>query len=616
MKSMYSWMLAAILFCGLALTSCSKEDNATSEPAVPDTKALNSQLEGVWYEQYDVDDVYYGKNDETFRCTSVLDVARFNVDGTGKFYRYFFNDEDKDGVMNLGLVWGEDAGGEFHYQSYADGRVAAYLDKQQGNNPNKNFPLGVKWVLKDGQLVYDADEGNARTRAAATRGTMVRSDETLSAMMQEWNTKDAKPEEELASPDNLDNVKYTILTTGINSIKELVEAAFGGDKKDDKFAQEACDAYNSSQKSATRALGIKVPTFYYRYFNYSYESIDATGKPVTLSARVSWGGNKLFSKYYEARPNYIILNPHFTIADDKVSPTSGKAYEIPFMSGNLLLIQPDYQGFGITKNMDQAYINHDVCAQQCIDALKAGYKLFCDLSNVKMEWNWKLYVAGCSQGGANSLACHKWLDTHDDFANAWRFQYSYCGSGPHSPRVTFNKYFEQKDITYPVVFPIVIRSMKMSYPDILGKYEEKAFFSDKYNAIKAEIDKMVASKDYTCDQINEKFFENFTVTVDENGTKSVKLTDILSTEAQDTNSEMCKALFACFDKNDLTKGWTPKRPIYLFHGKRDMVVPYANSEAVKEAFPDKVKLYTERFGYDDHLKSCAQLLLHVLTAYW
>ena len=79
---------------------------------------------------------------------------------------------------------------------------------------------------------------------------------------------------------------------------------------------------------------------------------------------------------------------------------------------------------------------------------------------------------------------------------------------------------------------------------------------------------------------------------------------------------MCKALFACFDKNDLTKGWTPKRPIYLFHGKRDMVVPYANSEAVKEAFPDKVTLYTERFGYDDHLKSCAQLLLHVLTAYW
>ena len=610
---MYSWMLAAILFCGLALTSCSKEDNATSEPAVPDTKALNAELAGIWYEEYEPETpVSYNIGEDVFYASSLVDVAVFNPDGTGCFYRYYFNDEDHDDCMSYGGggSFDEDEGGKFHYTSYSDGRVQVVLDDKD----NTEFLDTVEYTYVNGELYYDVYDGSAQTRAAKSH-TLQRGDETLKAMMDEWKTTGGKPGEESATPEDLKDVKYTILKTGVQSIKELIERAFA--KQDDQFAEVAGQTYNGSQKpAATRAFNIKVPTFFYRYFHYSYESTDATGKPVTLSARVSWGGNKLTSNFYEARPCYIILNPHFTITTDLSSPTSGNAYEIPFMSGNLLLIQPDYQGFGITKDMDQAYINHEVCARQCIDALKAGYKLFCDLGNVKMESNWKLYVAGCSQGGGNSLACHKWFDTHEDFAKAWRFQYSYCGSGPHSPRITFEEYFKQKDIAYPVVFPVVIRSMKMSYPDILGKYDEKEFFSEKYNTIKADIDKMVASKRYNSDQINAKFFENFTVTTDKKGNKTVKLSDLLSEKAMDMNSDLCKALFECFDKNDLTKGWTPKRPIYLFHGKGDLVVPYANSEAVKAAFPDKVTLYTERFGYDDHLNSCAQFLFHVASANW
>jgi hypothetical protein len=158
--------------------------------------------------------------------------------------------------------------------------------------------------------------------------------------------------------------------------------------------------------------------------------------------------------------------------------------------------------------------------------------------------------------------------------------------------------------------------MKMSYPDILGKYEEEEFFSDKYNTIKPQIDQMVASKEYSSDQINQVIFDNFPTTVDDDGNKTVALADLLSEKTMDMNSDMTKALFECLDKNDLTTGWTPIHPIYLFHGKRDLIVPYANAEAVQTAFPDKVTLYTERFGYDDHLSSCAQFLVHIALADW
>ena len=608
-KTTSLWMLAAILGCGLLWTSCS---NADDPPVVPPTDVLNAELEGVWYEENDAEGTVYEGGDaqgDPLKHTSVMNVIVFHADGTGHLYRYFFNDEDKDEVVNYLTSWDEEEDGRFHYTSTADGLVHLELDDKL----NQYFPLTLDFVYTNGHLVF-ADDKHPSLNALAPR-KMTRGDNTITAMMGEWKAMSDKSGGEPVTPEDLKDVTYTILDTGVQSLAELAERAFG--KQDDQFATVAQEAYNGTQQpAATRALGIKIPTFYFRYFNYSYESVDATGKPVTLSARVSWGGNKLFNNFYEARPCYVLLNPHFTITTDKSSPTSGNAYEIPFMSGNLLLIQPDYQGFGITKDMDQAYINHEACAQQCIDALKAGFKVFSDLANVKMESNWQLYVAGCSQGGGNTLACHKWLDTHEDFAQAWRFAYSYSGSGPYSPRVTFEKYFEQKGITFPVVFPVVIRSMKMSYPDILGKYDEKEFFSDKYNSIKDQIDQMVASKEYSSDQINQVIFDNFTVTVDDDGNKTVALTDLLSEKASDMNSDMTKALFECLDKNDLTTGWTPTRPIYLFHGQRDMIVPYANSEAVKNAFPDKVTLYTERFGYDDHLSSCAQFLVHIATADW
>ena len=609
MKKKCLWMLAVILSCGLLWTSCSNEDNP---PVDPGTDVLNAELTGVWYEEINAEGTVYdgdGSQGEPLKHTSVMNVAVFHEDGTGHLYKYFFNDEDKDKVANYLTSWDEEENGKFHYTSTADGLVHLELDDKL----NKYFPLTLDFIYTNGHLAFEENESSSIPALGSRR--LTRGDHTLEAMMGEWKALSGESGGGGITPDDLKDVTYTILETGVQSIVELAKRAFG--KEDDQFAKIAGDAYNGIQQSAgSNALNIKIPTFYFRYFNYSYESVDATGKPVTLSARVSWGGNMLFNYFYEARPCYIILSPHFTITTDKSSPTSGNAYEIPFMSGNLLLIQPDYQGFGITKDMDQAYINHEVCAQQCIDALKAGYKLFSEQANVIMESDWKLYVAGCSQGGGNTLACHKWLDTHEDFAKAWRFEYSYSGSGPHSPRITFQKYFDQKGIIFPVVFPVVIRSMKMSYPDILGKYEEEEFFSDKYNTIKPQIDQMVASKEYSSDQINQVIFDNFPTTVDDDGNKTVALADLLSENTMDMNSDMTKALFECLDKNDLTTGWTPIHPIYLFHGKRDLIVPYANAEAVQTAFPDKVTLYTERFGYDDHLSSCAQFLVHIALADW
>lgn len=67
---------------------------------------------------------------------------------------------------------------------------------------------------------------------------------------------------------------------------------------------------------------------------------------------------------------------------------------------------------------------------------------------------------------------------------------------------------------------------------------------------KALMDEMVASKEYNCDKLNAKFFEWYPHKGESGikGGKEILLTDILSPEVLDTESEIYKALFMCLEK--------------------------------------------------------------------
>lgn len=244
--------------------------------------------------------------------------------------------------------------------------------------------------------------------------------------------------------------------------------------------------------------------------------------------------------------------------------------------------------------------------------------MFSDRCGFPLHPDWKFYLIGDSQGGANMLATQKWIDTHGDFADRWRFQYSYCAVGPYSPRITFEKYFEQKVLDYPVVLPLTLKAMFAAYPDILGKWKEDDFYSETYLQHKSDIDLMISSKEFSANTINSVIFQMFPHT-GETGIKpgeQIYMTDILNPEVCDMNSEKTKALFQCFERNDLTKGWTPTHPIHLYHDKGDTYVSYANSEAVVEAFPDKATLKEPDHVYADHIKTCVFWMLSVAFGLW
>lgn len=84
----------------------------------------------------------------------------------------------------------------------------------------------------------------------------------------------------------------------------------------------------------------------------------------------------------------------------------------------------------------------------------------------------------------------------------------------------------------------------------------------------------------------------------------------------DPKSEKSIALFQCFDRNDLTKGWTPTHPIHLYQGRTDAYVSFANSEAVMKAFPEMATLKEPTKEFADHLSTCALWMLSVTFGMW
>lgn len=369
---------------------------------------------------------------------------------------------------------------------------------------------------------------------------------------------------------------------------------------------------NSYLERLKSLVGVADEELGFRRVTYLYDSTDQYGEPVTLSAMALWLGCFKGDEWTDISPDQISLMEHFTITSNAECPSEGYPFEA-FVNGNSLVIMPDYIGYGATKHMVHPYLNHSVCAGNSIDALVAGYALFDEVSASDMNEGWTTIVSGASQGGGNALAVHKYMDTHEEFAAEWNFSHSYCAAGPYDPALTVEIYLENGKTDHPVLFPLTLESMRDSYPESFGRFDDADIYSENYLEHKAVIDEALQNKQYTTAQMNSLCVEHLKVSMaDDLYVSEILLEDILSPQLMDTESEVCKALFECLRKNDLTSGWTPVHHMKLYYSTSDEVVPHENALDAFEAFgADKVTL-TKGLPMN-HGTCCALWMLDVMN---
>ena len=332
----------------------------------------------------------------------------------------------------------------------------------------------------------------------------------------------------------------------------------------------------SAQEFANLFEGVEAPAetkgmaLRYEIAKLKYQSVSGDGSPITLSMKIAYPKG-ILTKYHD--PEYILLDNHPTIGSQAEAPWSCTPISLSKALDDALVVCPDYEGFGITSDRDHPYLAQNLNARQSVDAALAAVDYINGKKGISMSRGYHLENYGYSQGGGVALAVHRYIENNLSSFDKKKLNLksSFCGGGPYNPAATFDVYFKQDVLEFPVILPMVLIGFMSAYPDVFEGVSCDEFFSEKFLATGTI--EMIRSKKYDISKINEHISSKL---------GSSRCSDICSPEVLDPHSEYRKMLEECFARADVSTGWRPVKKVVLMHSKEDQIVPAVNARLAYE----------------------------------
>jgi len=332
-------------------------------------------------------------------------------------------------------------------------------------------------------------------------------------------------------------------------------------------------------------------------------------------------------------------------------------------AGHCIIIAPDYEGYGITKDQPHPYLSQRTTAQQMADAVRYGLKLYEKTVSegtipalLPMKSDWRSFCVGYSQGGTVSLATQRLIE-EEGLADELRFQGSICGDGPYDLINTLRFYLEDDGTSYgvqtphrkclapyPVVVPLIMKGMCDTHP-AMAPYKYEDFLSRQM--LDTGVLGWIDSKAYTTDDIAEKWYKQLQEgrdTLDRHYTPEqmaelfespsqgkvwAKMEKVFTKDIYDYLSDPSnfnhvpehpanapQAMHRALADNALSSGWEPQHRIQFFHSKHDIIVPYGNYLTFQAAHPLCREMYgiNDTFSEGDHFDAGTAFLVNLLAA--
>ena len=383
------------------------------------------------------------------------------------------------------------------------------------------------------------------------------------------------------------------------------------------------------------------------FYKYNYPSVDADGKDVVLSSLlVAWNPEE---------PNEddgiesVHIYSHFTIMSDEECPTSEMnlkesvlfavlakgsyglvtVEEESFIS-RCIIIAPDYEGYGVTKDLAHPYLAQELTARQMTDAVDYGLKLYKkhvnDKRALQFKSDWRSFGFGFSQGGAVALAVQRRIE-QQGMDQELRYRGSIVGDGPYDLIATMRYYMDDDGNSYdtetdhrkgtttmPMVVPMIIQGMLDTHPD-MKNHKLEDYLSQQF--LDTGIMEWIRSKELTINNIHERWYEQLQDGFEANGRTYTKeqMEELFESPKEDKvwakldklftkqfydyladasnfngvpteKGDACKDLHRALADNSVASGWQPKHRIQFVHSKGDMVVPFANYLSFRDAHPE------------------------------
>ena len=404
-------------------------------------------------------------------------------------------------------------------------------------------------------------------------------------------------------------------------------------------------------------------------YSFNYPTVNAAGESIVLSsALVAWTpDDRQEGDCIES----IHIYSHATIGSDEERPTSlGLSKEqlmlqtLPRRSysdaidktsaeyvGRCIIIAPDYEGYGLTKDLPHPYLSQRLTARQVLDAVNYGLELYrkelaentADNALLPIKSDWRMFGLGYSQGAAVTLALQRLIE-ESGLADQLHFYGSICGDGPYDLIKTMQYYFEddgtsygvetehRKGIcTYPVVVPLIIKGMCATHP-AMAKYRIEDFLSQQL--LDTGILGWIDSKQYTTAEMSRMWYKQLQEGLDAQGRhySPEQMAEMFSPRDDKVAGHLDKmftpatfaylndadkmavvpsepanaqqALHRALADNSVTTGWEPQHRIHFYHSRADMVVPYGNYLAFRDAHSDgenSIYRINDTYAESDHM---------------
>ena len=311
-QKIFAMFAAAVLLLGMGACT-DKSDN----PSIPSQQGMEESLIGLWYEEFEYEDV----TEDGKPFNRALIVVETKADHTGYVALAVFDDEFNEPLE----IYGGPKDAPFTWQVTAEGRIILA-------DPNTGSSIMSARTRSDGnhsdfvdigQIEMNSSQGRIAFSNASHEGSLTKAESGKNGLIQDWMAKSTLP--------------------------------------------RAC---------ITDSIPVEIFPDYMNYV-FNYPSVDPFGNPCTLSGTITV--DKTLIK--DDKPYHgILLYNHFTIYATTQAPSRG-AVEFPTGAAftNFIVVAPDYYGFGITEKEPQAYCISRANGRASLDAYLAAKRLIEDL---------------------------------------------------------------------------------------------------------------------------------------------------------------------------------------------------------------------------------------------
>jgi len=396
------------------------------------------------------------------------------------------------------------------------------------------------------------------------------------------------------------------------------------------------------------------------WYRFNYPSINAEGNPVLLSALACMPDEDC--DYI----NNVIIGCHVTITSNNECPSQYNSWDnwkgdasmlmnhagsgLVFHSSQSdgayynLVILPDYEGYGLTRDHAHPYLYQELTARQVVDGARYGIALYHNsptISSIRHSFRsgWRTICVGYSQGGSVAMATQRFIE-QNGLTDELQLAGSVCGDGPYDPVATLMYYMKQykedhDPMSMPVVLPLILKGMCDSNP-YMKNHQVSEYLSQGF--LDTGILTWLTQKEKTTDDITEAWcyyyagipdYEHVILMPDGAFELNLKIDYIMVSTGftyfsnlydtyknvytsaagvpLPTHRGLMEDLHFALASNNLTKGWVPQHALCLYHSKEDTVVPEVNRQSAVSSFGEWIiRLHASGHLQFDHVNTGVQ----------